>query len=302
MANIVIVGDGAIGLLYSHFLSADNQVTLVTRSGDGKNQYYYQQNQQQQSITAAVLTTKQLAALANKTIDTVIFAVKAYQVSDAFKQLTPYFSKQCNIVLSHNGLSDLAPLQRQLQNQQGLYFLTTRLAGYKATPTTVAHTGNGASVLGSCNAIAATRSQKLMQQLGGLQNLSFSEQITLLRWQKLLVNIAINPLSALYNVKNGALTAPKYCGIILNTLNEACYVANQLGINVQLTAALESAYQVMSDTKDNYSSMQQDVLHNRTTEIDAMCGYICQQGKQLGIDTPHNQSFVDAIRHKKSAI
>ena len=302
MANICIVGDGAIGLLYSHFLSADNQLTIVTRSGDGNQRYCYQQGQQQQIIAASVLTTKQLPKLTNCKIDTIIFAVKAYQVSDAFEQLKPYFSEQCNIVLSHNGLSDLAPLQNQLQNEQALYFLTTRLAGFKVTPTTVVHTGNGESVLGSCNAAADSGYLRLMQQLAGLPHINFSEHIALLRWQKLLVNIAINPLSALHNVKNGALTAPKYSGVILNTLNEACTVANKLGINLHLATALQSAYQVMSDTKDNFSSMHQDVLHNRMTEIDAMCGYICQQGKQLGIDTPHNQSLAEAIRHKKSAI
>ncbi|WP_337118300.1 ketopantoate reductase family protein [Pseudoalteromonas sp. B160] len=31
--------------------------------------------------------------------------------------------------------------------------------------------------------------------------------------------------------------------------------------------------------------MHQDVAHNRITEIDAMCGYICQKGNQLGINT-----------------
>ncbi|CAM3738654.1 MULTISPECIES: ketopantoate reductase family protein [Pseudoalteromonas] len=302
MANIVIVGDGAIGLLYSHFLSTGNQLTIVTRRGCRQNKYYYQQNQQQHRITAKVLTTQQLPELAHQPIDMVIFAVKAYQVSDAFKQLKPYFSAQCSIVLSHNGLSNLAPLQRQLQSQQALFFLTTRLAGFKITPTTVTHTGNGESVLGSCNAVAAARYQDVMQQLQGLPNISFSEHITLLRWQKLLVNIAINPLTALHNVKNGALTAPQFSGKIVNVLNEACHVANLLGVNVQLADALANAYQVMSDTKDNYSSMHQDIAHNRMTEIDAMCGYICQQGQHLGISTPHNQSLVDAIRHKKSAI
>ncbi|WP_405632766.1 ketopantoate reductase family protein [Pseudoalteromonas sp. Ld20] len=302
MANIVIIGDGAIGLLYSHFLSANNQITLITRSGDCKSNYYYQYNEQQQVISATVLNTTQLNRLKTKALDTVIFAVKAYQVNDAFSLVKPYLSDNCNIVLSHNGLSDLDPLLCQLQSQQGLYFLTTRLAGFKVTPIKVAHTGYGESILGSCNAIAATRYKTVLSQLNNLPNIRFSEHINQLRWQKLLINIAINPLSALYNVKNGALRAPIFSRKILNTVNEACHVAKKMGVNVTLADVLATAYQVMSDTQNNFSSMQQDVAHSRVTEIDAMCGYICQQAKILDINTPHNQSLLDAIRHKKSAI
>ena len=298
MANILVVGDGAIGLLYSHFLSAEHTVTVATRKNNN-NSYYYQNAQEKELIQVNAATVEQLT---NTKFETIIFAVKAYQVADAFKQYVPYANDNGNLVLSHNGMSDLAPLLKQLKSKQALYFLTTRLAGFKTTPTTVAHTGGGESVLGGCNEQALLFNQAITQQLNALPGLYFSQQISQIRFEKLLINIAINPLSALYMVKNGALRAPFYCTKVMNLLSEACNVARALGINIALSHALTQAYQVMSHTKDNHSSMQQDMSHNRKTEIEAMCGYISQQGKLLAIKTPYNDALLHDVQNSvKSA-
>ncbi|MFY8326421.1 ketopantoate reductase family protein [Pseudoalteromonas sp. ZZD1] len=299
MDNIVIVGDGAIGLLYSHFLSANNHISLISRKAKVINQYYYQDSDKSKIINVNVLSNKKLEQL--KPIDTVIFAVKAYQVNEALAQLLPYLSPSCQLVLSHNGMSDLQPILTKLQNQHALYFLTTRLAGFKADPNTVVHTGDGESILGSCNDIATQGLPYIVKQLSAIPSIRHSDKIALIRWQKLLINIAINPLSAHYNVKNGELTAPRFSTEVFNLLSESCFIANKLGININLADTLATAYQVMADTAFNYSSMQQDITYNRPTEIDAMCGYICQQGAKVGVKTPYNQYFLDMIRHKKSA-
>ncbi len=299
MDNIVIVGDGAIGLLYSYFLSANNHISLISRKAKVINQYYYQDSDKSKIINVNVLSNKNLEQL--KPIDTVIFAVKAYQVNEALAQLLPYLSPSCQLVLSHNGMSDLQAILTKLKSQHALYFLTTRLAGYKADSNTVVHTGDGESILGSCNDIATQGLPDIVKQLSAIPDIRHSKHIALIRWQKLLINIAINPLSAHYNVKNGELTAPRFSTEVFNLLSESCFIANKSGININLADTLATAYQVMTDTAFNYSSMQQDITHNRPTEIDAMCGYIYQQGAKVGVKTPYNQYFLDMIRHKKSA-
>ena len=58
----------------------------------------------------------------------------------------------------------------------------------------------------------------------------------------------------------------------------------------------------MELTANNYSSMQQDITHNRETEISAICGYISQQGKLHGIPTPYNDELLAKIQAKKSVV
>ena len=58
--------------------------------------------------------------------------------------------------------------------------------------------------------------------------------------------------------------------------------------------------QVIEKTADNYSSMHQDIQHQRKTEITHINGFICQWAKQLDIEVPENARVlaqVDALEN-----
>lgn len=297
MANIFIVGDGAVGLLYSYYLAQQHSVTLITKQTLCKPRFYQQEQHAKQAINCQVINFAQLTA--SSQIDTVIFTVKAHQVANAFSQLKPFLSTQCQVILSHNGMGNVDELNAELTQEQGLFFLTTRLAGYKNTPFSVLHTGMGGSVLGDCNSLAKVKLPDVKHLLDNIPALTTTNNIQQLRFEKLLVNIAINPLSALNDIKNGELRAPRFSRQIMNLLAEACNIAKVLGINVDLAQALDNAYQVMTHTQANYSSMHQDFHHQRETEVMAICGYICQQGQKFNIATPHNSALLAAILDTK---
>ncbi|WP_256096792.1 ketopantoate reductase family protein [Pseudoalteromonas luteoviolacea] len=122
-----------------------------------------------------------------------------------------------------------------------------------------------------------------------------------MRWQKLCVNIAINPLSALLQCQNGRLRAPCYSKQVLALLNEACHVAKYEGVELKLLAELERAYKVMTLTAANNSSMAQDIKLERRTEIDAICGFIVARAKKHGINVPENELLWQQIKRKERA-
>ncbi|WP_372760364.1 ketopantoate reductase family protein [Pseudoalteromonas sp.] len=300
MTNILIVGDGAIGLLFSHFLSSQHKVTVLTRKNSKNTRFYSHKNQPSQAINAQFISLEQLPHLAE--FDVVLFAVKAFQVADAFAQLKPYLNSRCAIILSHNGMGNVEQLNAELGADQALYFLTTTMAGFKSNHYIVQHTGEGHSILGGCNPLALKNSANMTALLKAIPHLTSTEIIHQLRFKKLLVNIAINPLTALYNIKNGQLRSPIYCTTIMNLLAEACHIAKAQQLDISLVSALNSAYSVMTLTAENYSSMQQDIAHNRTSEIAAICGYISEQGKRYKVKTPYNDMMLMKIEAKKSAV
>ena len=53
--------------------------------------------------------------------------------------------------------------------------------------------------------------------------------------------------------------------------------------------------QVIDDTKHNKSSMLQDVLHQKQTEIDHLNGYIVRKGREMGIECPENDDLLSRI-------
>ena len=62
-------------------------------------------------------------------------------------------------------------------------------------------------------------------------------------------------------------------------------------VSEQLTfSALQSfVLDVITDTAHNKSSMLQDVIKRRPTEIQYLNGYVVRKGKECGVDTPANQ-------------
>jgi 2-dehydropantoate 2-reductase len=299
MAKILIVGDGAIGLLMSHFLAKYHTVHVLTRKSTTNTRFYSTLNTPSHSINAQFINLNHLNNIEKP--DIVLFTVKAFDVLTAFTDVKAFLPQQCSIVISHNGMGNVEHITPQLNKHHALYFLTTSMAGFKANQYIVQHTGNGQSVIGAYNNIAADNLTHITEVLSAIPLLKETANIHQLRFEKLLVNIAINPLSALYNIKNGQLRDPAFNSDIFNLLTEACNIALAQGLNIRLVDALNNAYKVMMLTANNYSSMHQDVMHCRDTEISAICGYISQQGKELGIKTPYNDAIFLKIHTLKSA-
>jgi 2-dehydropantoate 2-reductase len=109
-------------------------------------------------------------------------------------------------------------------------------------------------------------------------------------WGKLVINAAINPLTALLRVPNGELlqrpAAHKLMGILAQ---EAAAVAMAQGIHLPFDDAAQAAEDVARKTASNHSSMFQDIRRGAPTEIDAICGAIAKTGEKLGISTPVNR-------------
>ncbi len=116
-------------------------------------------------------------------------------------------------------------------------------------------------------------------------------------WRKLVVNAAVNPLTAILRVPNGALLESASARWLMDALaEETASVARALGVPLDLPAPAQLAEEVARRTAQNYSSMLQDVLRGAPTEIDAICGAVARQGESLGVPTPFNTSMWRLVR------
>ena len=109
-------------------------------------------------------------------------------------------------------------------------------------------------------------------------------------WGKLVINAAINPLTALLRVPNGELLHRPAAHLLMRVLaQEAAAVASAQGIHLPFEDAVRAAEDVARKTASNHSSMFQDMRRGAPTEIDAICGAITQTGEKLGVSTPVNR-------------
>jgi 2-dehydropantoate 2-reductase len=109
-------------------------------------------------------------------------------------------------------------------------------------------------------------------------------------WGKLVVNAAINPLTALLRVPNGELLErPEARRLMGELAGEAAAVALKLGVALPFTGPECAAEEVARKTAGNRSSMLQDVLRGAPTEIDAINGAVVHLGEEMGLPTPVNR-------------
>jgi 2-dehydropantoate 2-reductase len=113
-----------------------------------------------------------------------------------------------------------------------------------------------------------------------------------LLWGKLVVNAAINPLTALLNVPNGELLRRPTARLLMASLaREAAAVAAAQGLRLRYLDPVAEAEHIAERTASNRSSMLQDISRGRRTEIDAICGAIARAGEQADQPAPLNQAM-----------
>jgi 2-dehydropantoate 2-reductase len=170
-------------------------------------------------------------------------------------------------------------------------------------PGRIRHAGVGATTIG---AWAATKQgQKLASRLSdfftgiGIDSEAVDDVRSVL-WNKLLINIGINAITALTAIKNGQildLEITRY--LSRKAVEEAMKIAGRMNINVRQDA-VDHVSAVAQETAANRSSMGQDVDNRRQTEIGTINGYIVREAKRLGMQAPVNETLtalVETLQH-----
>lgn len=116
------------------------------------------------------------------------------------------------------------------------------------------------------------------------------------RLAKLLVNVAINPLAALFQVPNGALLQPPHRVLLDTLVHEAWPVLHAQGLTLDEAAALTRVHAVATATAGNRASMLQDLEAGRRTEIDAITGVLLRLADAAGIALPTHRAVYTLVR------
>jgi 2-dehydropantoate 2-reductase len=221
-----------------------------------------------------------------------IVLVKAWQTERAAEQL-----KEC---LAEDGLA------LTLQNGLGNYEALTRSLGWArvalgSTTTGATLLGPGSVKAGGEGVISLGRNQALGPLEAVLKSAGFSVKVVddamSLVWGKLIINAAINPLTALLKVRNGELLERPSARMLMGALaREAAQAAHAEDINLPFDDPVAAVEEVARKTAANHSSMLQDVLRGAATEIDAICGAVVQTAEKHGGDAPVNRTCWQLVK------
>ncbi|MFT6899667.1 MAG: 2-dehydropantoate 2-reductase [Paraglaciecola sp.] len=294
--KIAILGNGAIGnLLALKCHKLQQSFSLLMRKPTPFNLCATDRYGLQHTIPIEVGGISQA-----KEFDLLILPVKAYQVLPALQQMASSLTCKQTLVLLHNGMGVLEKAQGLLPHIP-LIAATTSHAAYKPAMRKLHETGIGITHCGYVTHPEGNGRQAIVTLLDELlAPCTWHPNIHAPLWQKLAINAVINPLTALQQIKNGQLAQPEYSSVITDICSETASVMQASGHPTTAIQLVKAVNQVIQSSADNYSSMFQDILYQRKTEIDFINGYIVAQGKDLGIDTPINLQLTNDIHHREA--
>ena len=222
----------------------------------------------------------------------VLVLVKSWQTVRVARQLPAFLHQQSLALTLQNGLGNRESLSQTLGPDRVAQGVTT-LGGTLLAP--------GRVRLGGDGSLSLEAHPKLEPLAGLLSGAGFQVNIvpeaSSLIWGKLVINSAINPLSAVLRVTNGELlNHPARRLLLADLARETAAVAAALGISLPYPDPVSAAEEVARRTASNRSSMFQDVLRGAPTEIDAISGAIVNLGQSLGVPTIFNACMARLVQ------
>ena len=287
MKDILIVGTGALATFFAARLSqAGYSVTMLGSWKDGLEALQLEGARLIDS--AGVEHSFNVHAISDprecRGVRHALVLVKAWQTEQVAEQLKECLAEDGLVVTLQNGLGNREMLARSLG--------WSRVALGTAT-TGATLLGPGLVREGGEGVISVERNQGLSTLEEALRSAKFKVQVVedaqSLVWGKLVINAAINPLTAILRVPNGKLLELPSARVVMKALaNETAQVAEAEKVTLPFPDPVAAAEDVANKTSGNYSSMLQDVLRGAPTEIDAICGAVVKLGQTHKIETPAN--------------
>lgn len=293
-----VLGAGSLGTLWATRLArAGVPVRLIVR--DATRLQAYQAAGGLTLVEHGAATTWNIPG---ETVDSaepinrLLVACKAYDAEQAVARLAPRLAPGAELILLQNGLGSQDAVATQVPQARCICASSTEGA-FREGDWRVVFAGHGYTWLGDAgHPVAPIWLDDL--DAAGIPH-EWSTDILTRLWRKLALNCAINPLTVLHDCRNGGLQ-DHHCEVatLCGELTELLERCGQPAAAENLQPEVE---RVIHATAANYSSMYQDVMNQRRTEISYLLGYACKVAARHQVNLPHlNQLQQRLISHLHS--
>lgn len=288
--EIAVFGAGSLGSLLGGLLAREHDVTLV-----GRDPHVRAIEERGLRISGAIDATVYPAARldAPDAADLAIVCVKAFDTPAAAAELADCDLDACLSV--QNGMGNETVLAERLDAP--VLAGTCSYGALRPAPGEVRCTGVGEIVLGPRTGGASALADRVGTAFDRAEVVtSVADNMPTRLWEKLAVNAGINATTALARIDNGSVLDGDARSVASAAARETAAVARREGIEISDAAAERAVRRVAEATAENTSSMHQDVLADRRTEVDAINGFIAERASERGVDAPINRTLAWLVR------
>ncbi|WP_163654375.1 2-dehydropantoate 2-reductase [Listeria sp. PSOL-1] len=285
--KIGMVGAGALGLLYSAKLMDTADVTLFARRSKQVDVLKREGIRlDEATFNVNVACSSDVSLLAQ--MDFLIMTVKAYQL-ESLLPILKQLPINLPVLFLQNGKAHFPMLLKLPLNI--IFVGTSEHGALRQGENHVFHKGEGKTNFARWRG----KSDKIETFLNGGSTFPFTyvENYQEMIDKKWLVNLIVNPLTAVLDVRNGELISnPIYFAFVQDLIEEVSpllMVKDPLGI-IQA---------ICSQTAENYSSMAIDVKLKRETELDAILLPLLEMGAKKKVELPKFSKLYHALHYLK---
>lgn len=292
--RIFILGSGAVGSTYGALLSKKEDVTLIGRKAhvdviNSSGLFLYGEFEGKYDVRADT----EIREIPSNSL--VVLSTKVTGSQKAIEGIKHLVKKDTIILLVQNGLGIEEIVKKILPDHEIIRAVVTLGAEFLEP-------GKISNVVSIKIDLEKTRSSG---KIAGLLKdcglaVETSDNINIQAWTKLAINSVLNPLTAIFQVEGNEIITDSLKPVRHGIVSECSEVAKAEGIEIDPT--IEEMIDAGVSNFFNYSSMCQDMIKGKKTEIDFLNGKIVELGKIHNIPTPFNELMVAFIKflEKKS--
>jgi 2-dehydropantoate 2-reductase len=305
--KIVVVGAGAMGGLFGGLLAEGGlDVTLVDAwpehvaaiKADGLR-----------IVGVGGDRTIKIGATTNageiRSADVVLFQCKAFANEAAARSVTHLFGGATVAITFQNGLGNEQTLGGILGEKNVMGGLTAQ-AGLAEAPGVVRNFGDLPTYIGEMAGGLSDRAVAIATAFTahGLPTKA-SAEIKREKWKKLLGNVALGAISAVTDLRSfEIMRIPELQESVFRAVDEAAAVARAEGVALDVAEAREVLMKLVDTsgggTGTSKSSMREDIIRRRRTEIDTIHGAVARLARQHKVATPTIDAMVAMVKGVQS--
>ena len=300
--DIGIIGAGAMGCLYACLLSGQHRVTLydvspavvdaINRQGitlcepDGTQTVY--------SVPA------QFSGQGTTAPELLILFVKDLYSAAALETNRALIGAHTRVLSLQNGMGNEEILRQFVPGERVLLGTTKHNCVTKA-PGVIYHSGAGITHIGAPEGGETAAAPVVAAFAASGIETAYCPGVRHLLWEKLFVNMTVNPLTALLDAPIGTLaTDPELQAYARALIDEAVRVAAADGERFDAETVFPQLIGTAAALSTGKASMCQDLEKKRRTEIDFINGAVVRLGKRYGIPTPYHSAILHLIHAKEN--
>jgi len=300
--NVAIIGAGPVGgILGAYLAHAGHYVVLCDVLKDHMDAI----RESGLSVTGvSELTAKcerlayGIAELSNfPEVDTIIISTKASIMPRLVPEIAKVARPGTRFICCQNGLGNQEFLAKAFGPDNILRIVVNYAGGRVGDGQLWMSFFNPPNYIGAVTAAGEPLARQIAEMMSeaGLET-QFTPDIKKYEWEKALLNAALSPVCALTrkpmkDMMDFELTEQ----LVEELLREGIEVAEAAGVTFD-EGFFEHAVQYLKKAGYHKTSMHQDIERGTPTEIDWINGPIVEQGRALGIETPHNFTIVALMK------